>query len=831
LTDKLIPSERAKLLPIYDCEDKIIEAVSNNRVVVVEGPTGSGKTTQIPRILKRALDIRRIGVTQPRRIAAVSVAWRIAAEEEVELGNEVGYSIRFDNQSSAKTAIKLMTDGILLMEARTDPELRSYDVIMIDEAHERSLNIDVILGLIHRVLQHREDLRVIVSSATLCPEQFQNFFAPVVGKVPRVSIPGRTHPIEVQYRPLRSHGPMDVTAAVADEVVYLHRYHEPGHILVFLSGAAGIRHTEMAIEERWMKKDMVILPLYARMTREEQERVFDDFGDQRKVVLATNIAETSITIPDVRYVIDTGLAKVPYYSPRTHIKALREQPISRSSAEQRAGRAGRTGPGVAVRLYSEESFSERPERQMEEILRLDLSEVVLRLIDLGISQVEDFPFPTEPTVGKVHAALDTLFALGAIDRERNLTGIGKRMVPFPLSPDLARMVIEAAERFPTVVDEVLVVGAFLSARSPFVLPEGQADAAREAHGRFHHPLGDAVAHVEVYKAWRRADQKTRFCDRNFLDPEAMAFACRAHEQLAEIATEHGIEVKSGGKQEDIVRAVAAGLADRIIVHQDGSTYETLDGVRVGLHPGCMIAGRYPLLAAAAELVEHSRKYAINVSSIRKEWLAEINPEAAKRFGIKGAVRPKVEVQKGPTHVKIGPLELAVIYGRGKPAIELSLTDLKHLAVAHTGDLEPDARSIRGRVHWTPKCAFAAVPLALLLRLAKLGVYPEAGTKEPRAQAFGELLEIDRDRHRIERALGQIGKPAVMRKSAGWIAFVANGAGGYWLDVVPYYGDALQASRLSVDALVDELYPGDALRERAELLADELEAKDVLQSGG
>ena len=284
------PNEEAHNLPIYAQEQEILDALKAHRVIVVEGPTGCGKTTQIPRIIRRGFDIRRIGVTQPRRIAAVSVAWRIAAEEGVPVGTSVGYTIRFDDQSSPQTAIKLMTDGILLMEAHGDPDLRAYDVLMIDEAHERSHNIDVILGLTYQLLERRPDFRVVVSSATLFPEQFQKFFAPVAGEVPLISIPTRTYPIDVLYDPISARRGVDRIDTIAEKILDVHKRMGPGHILVFLSGEGDIRRIETALGGISKRTGLAVLPLFARLTREEQERVFDDFGGLRKVILATNIA-------------------------------------------------------------------------------------------------------------------------------------------------------------------------------------------------------------------------------------------------------------------------------------------------------------------------------------------------------------------------------------------------------------------------------------------------------------------------------------------------------------------------------------------------------------
>ena len=504
-------------LPIYACEAEIVDAIRHNQVVVVEGPAGTGKTTQLPRMLRRAgLVPRRMGITQPRRIAAVSVAWRIAQEEKCTLGEDVGYAIRFDDCTSPQTAIKVMTDGILLQEARGDNELSQYDILMVDEAHERSLNIDFTLGLLHRVLARRHDLRVVISSATLYPGHFQRFFRSVAGEVPLVSVPSRTYPLDIQYHPLSGGSPDKIIEAVADHVERLHVSAPPGHILAFLPGEGLIQKVDGVLQGRNLGNSLVVLPLYGRLTREEQERIFQDFGTRRKVILSTNIAETSVTIEDVHYVIDAGLAKLPWFNPHTGVTTLREEPVSQASATQRAGRAGRTGPGTAIRLYDKRSMEERPKFSPEEILRVDLSEAVLRLIDLGVHDVEKFPFPTPPPPKKLKAALTSLSAMGAIDEERYLTPIGKQMVPFPLSPSLARIVVEAANRFPDAVSDVLLVGAYLSVRSPFTFPPGEEDAARKAQRQFADPLGDAVTAVRACHAWKAAADRPAFAKRRLL---------------------------------------------------------------------------------------------------------------------------------------------------------------------------------------------------------------------------------------------------------------------------------------------------------------------------
>jgi HrpA-like RNA helicase len=617
--------------------------------------------------------------------------------------------------------------------------------------------------------------------------------------------------VEIVWRPVSSTHPEDLTDEISQGIASIHRHRPPGHILVFLPGEGLIHRISTAVEELCLGPDLVIFPLYGRLTREEQERVFDDLGNKRKVVLATNIAETSITVPDVRYVIDTGLAKVPRFKPKSGITQLREEPISRSSILQRTGRAGRTGPGVVFRLFSEASLDERPDRTEEEIRRLDLAEVVLRLLDLGIDNVEDFHFPTPPPGAKVHAALEHLQALGAVDEKRALTRVGRRMAPFPLSPALARMVIEAAERFESVVDDVLVVGAFMSGRSPWLIPEGEFDAARRAHARLHHAMGDACSELAVYRSWERAKDKDRFCRRNYLDPEVMQFAHKAHGQLREIAEKQGIELRGGGSAESLVKAIATGLADKVL-RRDENAYETIHGARVALHPGSALVRNPPDFAVAAELVAYARPYAINVSVMRPSWVAKASPKAAQAFGL-GRARASGRKRPVITELELGGITFDVSSGQGKPTIEIGLEQIAAVRQADPDDLPPAARKLRGRVRWTEKHSFAALPLPKLLRVLRFSPFPAPGSRPPENLQLGDLHSYDRGRHYVERDLARLLEPAVQGKTAGWVALVASGGGACWLDVVFHYIDAIETSLVSLDDLQGELYPGDELLDR------------------
>ncbi|MCB9785732.1 MAG: ATP-dependent RNA helicase [Deltaproteobacteria bacterium] len=816
----------ARSLPIYEHEALIIDTIRRHRVVVVEGPTGSGKTTQLPRMLLHTdfTEHGQIGVTQPRRIAAVSVSWRIAAEEGTTLGQEVGYAIRFDDITSPQTRIKVMTDGLLLQEVRSDPLFSAYSVIMVDEAHERTLNIDFTLGLLHRALQRRDDLHVIVSSATIAPETFQEFFADVAGEVPLLSIGARTFPVKLTHRPPVSDHPGDTEEAFAEEVLRIHRSGEPGHILGFLTGEGMIHGVEDAILRRHPGRDLLLLPLYGRLTREEQERVFFEFPGQRKVVLATNIAETSITIPDVRFVIDTGLAKVPRVSSRTGITTLLEEGISQASAAQRAGRAGRTAPGEAIRLYDARELERRPLYTDEEIRRLDLADVALRLIDHGVRDLEAFPFPTPPPQKKLEAALAKLRLMGAIDRERGLTRIGERMVHFPLEPALSRMIVEAADRFPKVVDEVLVVCAFLSGRPPYLFPAGEEVEARDGHRALHHPLGDAVTAVEAWNRWRQARDPEAFCKRHYLDPHAMAFIDKTHTQLVDIAQRMGIEVDHGGDVSGIVRSLAAGYADRILVSREGRGYEGPGDDRIHIHPSSALFGDRHRYVVATEIVEARRTYARQVSALRPEWIADLDPDVARSVGI----RPKKSRDAGgavdpatlPVSITLGSVTLPVTLVRGEPRIDVPVEAIGELIGAPTDALPARALTWRARISNRYHHFLPGTPLGTLLALLPYLPLPGPDERLQRESIEGVLLEADRNLHGIALHLDRLLAPMLPErgKRPGWLALVANGGGGYWYEVMGDFPDALETTVSALEDLAETIPAADPLEARIDALA-------------
>jgi len=841
-------------LPIYRYEADIVRALTDHRVLVLEGPTGSGKTTQLPKILTRAMVTDKIiGITQPRRIAAVSVAWRVAQELGVPCGDEVGYAIRFDDNTSSKTTIKIMTDGILLQEARTDPDFTRYGVLVVDEAHERTLNIDVTLGLLHRALARRPDLRVVVSSATLEPLRFQRYFQEATGlEVPIVSIDARPFPVEIVYRVPEGGGSRDaargpsfadddmIVEGAAKSVLEIVNGADPGHTLVFLSGEAQIRQTYDKLALSRLPKNVVLLPLYGKLTRSEQERVFEDMEGMRKVILATNIAETSITVPDVRFVVDSGIAKVPRFQARSSIQTLFEEPISKASADQRAGRAGRTAPGRCIRLYSRRSYEQRPEFTDEEILRLDLSEVVLRLIDLGIREVETFPLPTPPRKKALEAAIRMLEAMGAIDAERHLTRIGQRMMPFPLSPPLARMVIEAADRHPRVVEDVLMVAAFLSGHPPFLFPEGEEAEARAMQSRLQHPTGDAMTAVITLSRYLAARSREGFCREHYLDVDVMAFIAKAYGQMRDIAQGLGIVLEGGGEPAAVVACMAAGFAHQILRGR-GRTYEgAVSDTPISIHPASALFSERPPFIVAAEVVVSSRAYARFACALRPEHVAEINPALAREWGIatkkksesKGAGLPRDQI---PQSLSLGGARVAIEERRGKVVVVLPARDKAKIEGADRRGIPPAALGWKTEVVAPDGVVWGrAMSLAKWLAALPLVPIPEGPAPETNARELpvGALLELDRNLHTLQRILPRVLEPCLVSRGrqAGWVALVSNGEGGFWVELVTDWGDALSTSAESLHDLHAALPHGDPLTEQVEARLDDLrEREQALQA--
>lgn len=622
-----------KKLPVYEQKDRILETLKTNQVVVVQSPTGSGKTTQLPVILHEAGYSQNgmIAVTQPRRIAALSVSEFISKQLKTSYPGLVGYKMRFEDKTDSSTKIKIMTDGILLQEMKLDPWMSRYSVIMVDEAHERSLNIDFVLGLLKRILAVRKDFKVIVSSATMNAEAFSKYF----DNCPIVTIETQVFPVAMVYDP-----PLVKASTVNEEAeeALLHKIEstidrvldnkENGDILVFLPGEKVIKDCFQRLSLSHFHSKIHIVPLYGRLAKEEQEKVFDSapFG-KKKVVLSTNIAETSVTINGITTVIDSGLAKLNFYSPRTFTSSLIECPVSKASCNQRRGRAGRTQEGTCYRLYKKSEFEERSEYTTEEIYRTDLSEVVLRMAELGITDFEKFDFISPPQHEDLMGAVNTLNMLKALENDGSLSRIGKLMVEFPLEPRVSRIIVESLMLYPDVLDEVLIASSFLSTQNPFILPAGEEMDARKAHHAFRDIQGDFVSYVKIYKTYLSVNNKERWCKNNYLDEKVMAEIHNVKTQLEEIIGDRmKVPITGGGQMDNYLCCIASGMIQFVCIREGKETYRTLTADHISIHPGSSIFKTNPLYIVAGEIVKTSRMFAMSVSPLTKALIGKIDSE-------------------------------------------------------------------------------------------------------------------------------------------------------------------------------------------------------------
>ena len=628
----LPPSDPA--LPIAARQDEIISAIQKHPVVIVSGATGSGKTTQIPRYCAAAGCGRdgRIGCTQPRRIAAVSVAARIAEELGPAATNLVGHKIRFSDTMADTHLVKVMTDGILLAEAQRDRYLKEYDAIVVDEAHERSLNIDFMLGILKQVLAKRDDLRVVITSATIDTEKFSAAF----DQAPVIEVSGRMYPVNIQYMPPEPEpGDRDPRTYVEQAVAAVERIcrRSPfGDILVFMPTAQDIRETCDMIEGRRMP-GATVMPLFARLSGADQARVFSR-PPGRKIIVATNIAETSITIPGIRYVVDTGLARISYYNPRTRTTSLSVRAISQSSCQQRAGRCGRVENGICVRLYDQKDFEARHLFTPPEILRANLAEVVLRMMALKLGTPDTFPFVDRPADRSIRDGYDTLVELGAIQATGRggyrLTETGRLMAKIPADPRLARILIAAGKN--GCMEPAVVVVSALSMQDPRETPSDRVKEARAAHSAFAHPASDFITLLSIWEACRdkRTGRLKRFCRDHFLSFRRMREWRDLHAQIQEIAKEHGL-VETGSAAIDrhqdpegfyaaFHRTLLSGYLSNIAEKKEKNSYNGAGGKTVMIFPGSALFNTEPSMIMAAELVETSRLYARTVAAIDRKWI-------------------------------------------------------------------------------------------------------------------------------------------------------------------------------------------------------------------
>ena len=644
LADPLVDPLVDPVLPIAAQADRIVALLREHQVVVVAGETGSGKTTQLPKLcLAAGLGSKgMIGCTQPRRIAARAVARRVAEELKVPLGGMVGYQVRFNDAVGDQTKIKFMTDGILLAEIQSDRRLSRYDTIIVDEAHERSLNIDFLLGYLKQLLQKRRDLKVVVTSATIDTERFSRHF----GDAPVVDVEGRGYPVEVRYRPLdalRRDEDEPGAASVVDGIVAacdeIARDRASGDTLVFLPGEREIRDAHQALERRKYRHTEV-LPLYARLSARDQDRVFNP-GPQRRIVLATNVAETSLTVPRIHYVVDPGLARIKRYSPRGKLDRLHVEPISQASADQRKGRCGRIAPGTCYRLYSEAEFESRPPYTDPEIRRAALGGVILRMLALRLGRIEDFPFLEPPDPRAIADGWQTLLELGAVDAGRRLTDIGRTMARMPVDVKLARMLVAANAH--GCLREMLVIAAFLGIQDPRERPADQRVAADNAHALFADPKSEFAGILKLWDAYREAheartqSQLRKWAGQHFLGFLRLREWRELHRQLKLITEGLGWRqasasdpAKPAAAYARLHRALIAGLPthlgnrDRNADRKAGVVFEGPRGRRFKLFPGSPLARKPPPWVLSATLLDTEQVWGLTNAAIEPDWaIAEL----------------------------------------------------------------------------------------------------------------------------------------------------------------------------------------------------------------
>ncbi len=648
-------------LPIVQHRDAIIESIRKHPVTIICGETGSGKTTQIP---KMCLEAGRgvnglIGHTQPRRLAARSVSSRIASELKSEVGSTVGFKVRFSDQVSSSSYIKLMTDGILLAEIQSDPWLNQYDTLIIDEAHERSLNIDFILGYLKRLLQKRRDLRVIITSATIDPDTFSKHF----NDAPIVLAQGRSYPVEVRYRPWgeNEEDERDQPQAIFDACDELASTGS-GDILVFLPGERDIReaadHVTKASSGSRLLRGVEVIPLLARLSAAEQAKIFQSHSG-RRIVLATNVAETSLTVPGIRFVVDTGMARVSRYSVRSKVQRLPIEKVSQASANQRKGRCGREAPGVCIRLYAEDDFDQRPEFTEPEILRTNLASVILQMEVSKLGRVEDFPFVQAPDARLINDGYRLLLELGAVDHKKKLTKTGRQLARFPVDPRFARMVLAAKEEH--CLSEVLTVVSALSVQDPRERPMNKQQAADELHAEFNHEKSDFLSIVNMWEFCRvqsdrlSSNQFRKMCKQRFLSYMRVREWRDIRRQLQQtLKTINAKENTKEASYDSVHRALLSGLLGNIAIKEDRNEYHSTRNRKLMLFPGSGLFGKGPKWIMAAEISETTRLYARCVAGIDPMWV-ESAGESLLKHSYSGA-------GWGRKRAQVGALRKSTLYG-------------------------------------------------------------------------------------------------------------------------------------------------------------------------
>lgn len=642
-------------LPVSAKREEIMAAMAAHQVVIVCGETGSGKTTQLPKIAlamgRGRLNApegskgRLIGHTQPRRIAASSVAKRIAQELETPLGEVVGYKVRFQDRLARDASVKLMTDGILLAETQSDPLLQAYDTIIIDEAHERSLNIDFLLGYLRQLLPRRPDLKVVVTSATIDAERFAQHFASAKGPAPVIYVSGRMYPVEQRWQPFEESREFDLNDAIADAVDELWRGNAPGDILVFLPGEREIReaadHLRKHLSHDVLTRNAEVLPLFSRLSQAEQDRVFDSHAG-RRIVLATNVAETSLTVPGIRYVIDTGTARVKRYSFRSKVEQLLVEPVSQAAANQRAGRCGRVANGICIRLYDEKDFAARPRFTDPEILRSSLAGVILRMKSLHLGVVEDFPFIDPPARRAIADGYQLLNELGAVDDDNELTPMGAELARLPLDPRVGRMILEARQR--GALQEVLVIASALSLQDVRDRPLEMQAQADQQHAKFDDEKSEFSGYVRLWQ-WLEESrgghgtdhrlsnrQYEQLLRQNFINVRRVREWRDVHSQLLTVVTEHKWRLNDQpASYEQLHKAMLSGLLGNIgFKLEDDEAYLGARGIKFYRHPGAHLKKRPGRWVVCAELVETTRLFGRGIANIEPQWVEEVAEHLLKK---------------------------------------------------------------------------------------------------------------------------------------------------------------------------------------------------------
>ncbi|WP_319557669.1 ATP-dependent RNA helicase HrpA [Thiomicrorhabdus sp.] len=667
--------EYDNFLPIAAKKDLLVELIRENQVVVIAGETGSGKTTQIPKICLEAGRgiFGRIGCTQPRRLAARSVAERLAEELHSRIGDKVGYQVRFMDHVAEQSLIKVMTDGILLAEVQNDRYLNQYDTIIIDEAHERSVNIDFLLGILKQLLPKRPDLKVIITSATIDTQRFADHFEVGDKRPPVIEVSGRTYPVEVRYRPLSSYEDdagnlieQDMETAIVDAVEELSHEDPFGDVLVFQVGERDIKETSEALKKRNLKNTEIV-PLYARLSLSDQQKVFQT-SQKRRIILSTNVAETSLTVPGIKYVIDPGLVRISRYSVRSKVQRLPVEKISQASANQRKGRCGRVSEGICIRLYDEDDFNARPQFTDPEIHRTSLASVILSMTELSLGEVAHFPFIEAPTDKAINDGFRQLHELGALDENRRLTPEGKRLAKLPIDPSVAKMVIEAEKN--AVLAEVIIIAAALSIQDPRDLNEANMQAARKVHKAFEDERSDFLFFLNLWRFYENQrrhlsqNKLRKLCKTNFLSflrmKEWHELTVQLEQSLKRIGMQVGElhlyeEVKQGNQVVErlsdlhsiaVHRSLLSGLLGNISLRDEDNSFLGARNTKLFIHPSSVLFKRKPKWMLSAELVETSKLYARNNAEIDVTWLESLaghlikkrysDPHWQKRAGQVGA---------------------------------------------------------------------------------------------------------------------------------------------------------------------------------------------------